>query len=92
MWRRSMPDLPLRVVVGKNGAYWRDYGDGYSMAVVSEDNDPVEPIAIYIPAPLDATHPPGDAHRYSPLVCEVCGVRGQVRVSIVPETAPEETS
>lgn len=46
-------DLPRRVVVGKNGAYWRSYEnvDGtvghYSMPPVSTDNDPVEPIAVY---------------------------------------------
>lgn len=46
------PGLPQRVVVGKNGAYWRDYGDGYSMCPVSEDNDPVEVVAAYVPAAL----------------------------------------
>lgn len=40
-------DLPERVVVGANGAYWRDYGDHYSMVPVSEDNDPVEVVAVY---------------------------------------------
>jgi hypothetical protein len=40
-------DLPDRIVVGANGAYWRDYGDHYSMCPVSEDNDPVEVIAVY---------------------------------------------
>ena len=44
----KMIDLPDRIVVGKNGAYWRDYGDHYSMAVVSEDNDPIDPIAVYV--------------------------------------------
>lgn len=44
-----MTDLPERVVVGANGAYWRDYGDHYSMAVVSEDNDPVNPVTVYVP-------------------------------------------
>ena len=39
--------LPHRVVVGRNGAYWRDYGDHYSMCPVSEDNDPVEPVAVF---------------------------------------------
>lgn len=38
------------------------------------------------PDTLDA-HEPGEAHRYGPLICEVCGVRGQVRVSLVPEYA-----
>ena len=46
----ALRDLPDRVVVGANGAYWRDYGDHYSMAVVSEDNDPVVPIAVYVRA------------------------------------------
>lgn len=40
-------DLPQRVVVGANGAYWRDYGTHYSMCPVSEDNDPVEVVAVY---------------------------------------------
>ena len=43
-------DLPPRIVVGKNGAYWRDFGDHYSMVPVSEDNDPVEVDAAYIPS------------------------------------------
>lgn len=42
-----MTDLPIRVVVGANGAYWRDYGDYYSMCPVSEDNDPIEVVAVY---------------------------------------------
>jgi len=40
-------DLPQRVVVGANGAYWRDYGDHYSMCPVSEDNEPIEVVAVY---------------------------------------------
>jgi hypothetical protein len=48
-------DLPDRIVVGANGAYWRDYGDHYSMAVVSDDNDPVEIVAIYNRQEADAT-------------------------------------
>ena len=39
--------FPDRVVVGANGAYWRDYGDFYSMCPVSDDNDPVVPVAVY---------------------------------------------
>lgn len=39
--------LPARVVVGENGAYWRDFGDWFSMCVVSTDNDPVVPVAVY---------------------------------------------
>lgn len=39
---------PWRVVVGANGAYWRDYGTYYSMCPVSVDNDPVVPVAIYV--------------------------------------------
>lgn len=41
----SLPDL---VVVGRDGAYWRDFGDFYSMCPVSTDNDPVVPIAFYV--------------------------------------------
>jgi len=48
------PNLPSRVVVGANGAYWRDYTDsdhpGYSMCPVSEDNEPVEVVAVYVRA------------------------------------------
>lgn len=44
---RADVDLPDRIVVGANGAYWRDYGDYYSMCPVSEDNDPVEVVAVY---------------------------------------------
>lgn len=48
------PNLPSRVVVGANGAYWRDYTDsdhpGYSMCPVSEDNEPVEAVAVYVRA------------------------------------------
>lgn len=43
--------LPARVVVGANGAYWRDYGQHYSMCPVSDDNDPVEVRAVYVRAP-----------------------------------------
>ena len=48
-----MSELPERVVVGANGAYWRDFGTHYSMCPVSEDNDPVEVVATYVrlPAP-----------------------------------------
>jgi len=42
-------DFPNRIVVGANGAYWRDYGDGYSMCPVSTDNDPVQIVAVYVP-------------------------------------------
>jgi hypothetical protein len=41
---RSLPD---RVVVGANGAYWRDYGTHYSICPVSNDNDPLEIAAVY---------------------------------------------
>ena len=58
-------DLPGRVVVGANGAYWRDYDDHYSMCPVSTDNDPIEIIAVYVrvsPAPPedDGSTWPGD--------------------------------
>ena len=42
-----LDDLPDRVVVGANGAYWRAYVDHYSMCPVSTDNDPVEVVAVY---------------------------------------------
>lgn len=42
--------LPFRVVIGANGAYWRDFGAYFSMCPVSSDNDPVEEIASYVPA------------------------------------------
>jgi hypothetical protein len=45
--------LPQRIVVGANGAYWRDFGSHYSMPPVSEDNDPVRPVAIYVRDYLD---------------------------------------
>ncbi len=45
----SEVDLPTRVIVGANGAYWRDYSGHYSMCPVSEDNDPIEPVGVYIP-------------------------------------------
>lgn len=41
-------NMPKRIVVGVNGAYWRDFGDFYSMCPVSSDNDPVEIFAIYV--------------------------------------------
>ena len=44
--------LPRRVVVGANGAYWRDFGTHYSMCPVSDDNDPVEPVETFIRKPL----------------------------------------
>jgi hypothetical protein len=50
--------LPERVVVGANGAYWRDFGDGYSMCPVSTDNDPVIPVAVYVRAAIQATPEP----------------------------------
>jgi len=34
-------------------------------------------------------HEPGESHRYTGLVCQVCGVRGMVTVSIEPQRAPE---
>jgi hypothetical protein len=53
----SNENLPSRVVVGKNGAFWRDYTDQepsfYSMCPVSDDNDPVEVIAVYVRADED---------------------------------------
>ncbi len=53
-------DLPERVVVGANGAYWRDFGDGYSMCPVSDDNDPVTPVAVYVRTALSVPgEPPG---------------------------------
>lgn len=54
-------DLPHRIVVGANGAYWRDYGNHYSMCPVSADNDPVEVVAVYLRAALHTPNPtPGD--------------------------------
>lgn len=56
-------NLPERIVVGANGAYWRYFEpDGvgttepfYSMCPVSSDNDPVEPVAVYVrQAPSEA--------------------------------------
>jgi hypothetical protein len=55
------PDLPSRVIVGANGAYWRDFGDYLSMPPVSEDNDAIEPIAVYVreaAEPRDSSPPP----------------------------------
>lgn len=49
--------LPARVVVGANGAYWRDFGDFYSMCPVSTDNHPVEIVAVYA---LSRSVPPKD--------------------------------
>jgi len=46
----ALAALPERVVVGANGAYWRDYGTHYSICPVSEDNDPVEVVAVYVRA------------------------------------------
>jgi hypothetical protein len=89
--RAALEALPDRIVVGANGAYWRDYGDHYSMCPVSDDNDPVVPIATYVrldaapPAPL--THEPGEPHRYE-LECP-CGQRGMVTVSIEPQVAAD---
>lgn len=40
-------DLPQRIVVGANGAYWLDFGSHYSMPRVSDDNDRVEVQAVY---------------------------------------------
>ena len=40
--------LPERVVVDANGAYWRDFGDYYSMCPTSTDNGPVELAALYV--------------------------------------------
>jgi hypothetical protein len=45
--------LPDRIVVGADGAYWRDFGTSYSMCPVSEDNDPIDIIAVYV-LPTDA--------------------------------------
>lgn len=42
-----MSNLPQRVIVDVNGAYWRDYGRHVSMCPTSADNDPVEIDAIY---------------------------------------------
>lgn len=39
--------LPTRVVVGANGAYWRDFDGSYSMCPVSGDNEAVEVVAVY---------------------------------------------
>lgn len=47
--RETADQLPSRIVVDRNGAYWRDFGEGYySMAIVSTDNDPVEIVAVYV--------------------------------------------
>ena len=40
-------EVPDRIVVGKNGAYWRDFGEFYSMCPTSTDNDPVDVVAVY---------------------------------------------
>lgn len=41
--------LPPRIIVGANGAYWRDYDTHRSMCPVSADNDPIEVVATYVP-------------------------------------------
>jgi len=46
-------NLPQRIVVGANGAYWREFDGFYSMPVVSDDNDPVEIVAVYERVPFD---------------------------------------
>lgn len=45
--------LPYRVVIGANGAYWRDFGAYFSMCPVSSDNDPVEEVAVYVPIQVE---------------------------------------
>lgn len=64
--------LPDRVVVGRNGAYWRDYGDWYSMCPVSTDNDPVDVMAVYerkrAPEPDVA-----NSAAAMPATCPACG-------------------
>ena len=54
-----MSDFPNRVIVGANGAYWRDYGDHLSMCPVSTDNDPVVAAAVYVLAYPVRTMPDG---------------------------------
>ena len=76
--------LPERVVVGANGAYWRHFGDGYSMCPVSEDNDPVEVVAVYVREGARPTREhPGEDHLWSELTCLDCGRPGMVNLSIV---------
>lgn len=44
----ALTALPDRIVVGANGAYWREYpGSHYSMPPVSTDNDIIEIVAVY---------------------------------------------
>lgn len=74
-------DLPERVVVGENGAYWRDYGDSYSMCPVSEDNDPVVPVATYVLQPASEPHP-GENHEFR-TTCIRCGERGFLHVALI---------
>lgn len=46
-YRSPGDGFPRRVVVGANGAYWRDFGTHYSMCPVSNDNDPIDIVAAY---------------------------------------------
>ncbi len=83
-----MPDLPARVVVGANGAYWRDFGEYFSMCPVSEDNDPIVQIASY--ERVDA--PDGTTASRSPLGSRIVwqdrprSLTGGQLVGDVPET------
>lgn len=52
-----LTDLPDRIVVGANGAYWRDFGEFYSMCPVSTDNDPVDVVAVYVRVQPPVTDP-----------------------------------
>jgi hypothetical protein len=46
--------------------------------------------STYEPVIEPLPHQPGDEHQYTGLICEVCGMKGQVQVTIVPMVVPYE--
>jgi len=75
---------------------WSDYHDGYADGYESGEREAAARLDPALDAlvrllkavvayqrPIDE-HEPGDSHRYR-VVCEVCGQRGQVVVSVEPQ-------
>lgn len=64
----------------------RDDCDHDEANVVGTGPTPAAALLALAGRPL--VHEPGEPHRYGPLVCDVCGARGQINLSIEPQRAP----
>lgn len=78
------PDMLLTVLAEALRHVWPYALDADARAIVAALGDRADLMRAGLTP--RGTHQPGDHHKYGPIFCEVCGVPGTLRLSVVPET------